>query len=245
VAECVTKWRKVVTFEDWMRYRGLSESSVKKYEGAVSGTMSKWAVDSGLLNGPLNSIQSYSRFEPIAAALRGLHIYQERNKRGHNMYNSALNKYAEYLNEGFDSNIEFDVETILLQSGVTDTETISLITTRIGQGNFRQKLISLWGGCSVTGYKDPALLVASHIKPWCVSSDSERLDGYNGLLLLPTLDKAFDSGLISFDEKGKIMISPLLKEPIILGIDDAMYIALRLPHLDYMKFHREEVFRET
>ena len=67
----------------------------QKYEGAVSGVMSEWAIDGGLMDGPLTSIQSRSRFEAIALGLRKLLIYQERNDRGHSMYNSALNKYAE------------------------------------------------------------------------------------------------------------------------------------------------------
>lgn len=228
-----------------MRLRGLSESSVKKYEGAVSGAMSEWAIDGGLMNGPLTSILSHSRFESISIKLRKLPIYQERNDRGHNMYNSALNKYAEYLQEGFDSDIETDVEAILSQENITDTEKATLLKTRIGQGNFRQKLISLWGGCAVTGYKDTAMLVASHIKPWRASSNVERLDGYNGLLLLPTLDKAFDSGLISFGQASNILISPLLQEPEKLGISESMMVNLKSEHQVYMEFHRDTVFRNT
>ena len=234
-----------MTFEEWMRHRGLSESSVKKYEGAVSGAMSEWAVDGGLMDGPLTSILSHSRFESIATGLRKLPIYQERNERGHNMYNSALNKYAEYLQEGFDSDIESDVESILADGEASDTEKASFLKTRIGQGNFRQKLIALWGGCAVTGYKDTSMLVASHIKPWRASSKIERLDRYNGLLLLPTLDKAFDSGFVSFDTAGKVLISPLLLEPEILGISPNMRARLQVGHQEYMSFHREQVFRDT
>lgn len=234
-----------MTFEDWMRLRGLSESSVKKYEGAVSGAMSDWVIEGGIMDGPLTSILNHSRFESIAIRLRNLSIYQERNERGHNMYNSALNKYAEYLLEGFDSDIEADVESILSEDNITDTDKATLINTRIGQGNFRQKLISLWGGCAVTGYKDASMLVASHIKPWRASSNVERLDGYNGLLLLPTLDKAFDSGLISFDVAGRILISPLLQEPESLGISETMSVNLKPEHQTYMEFHRDSVFRNT
>ena len=234
-----------MTFEDWMRLRGLSESSVKKYEGAINGAMSEWAIDGGIMDGPLTSVLSHSRFEAIAISLRELPIYQERNERGHNMYNSALNKYAEYLLEGFDSDIETDVEEILSKDNITDTEKATLLKTRIGQGNFRQKLISIWGGCAVTGYKDATMLVASHIKPWRASSNIERLDGYNGLLLLPTLDKAFDAGLISFDETGKIMISPLLQAPEELGITDSMAVKLKNEHQVYMEFHRNSVYRNT
>ncbi len=197
------------------------------------------------MDGPLTSILSHSRFESIATRLRNLPIYQERNERGHNMYNSALNKYAEYLQEGFDSDIEADVESIVSEDNVTDTDKATLIKTRIGQGNFRQKLISLWGGCAVTGYKDASMLVASHIKPWRASSNVERLDGYNGLLLLPTLDKAFDSGFISFDLAGRILISPLLLEPESLGISETMSVNLKPENQAYMEFHRDSVFRNT
>ena len=93
------------------------------------------------------------------------------------------------MQEGFDSDIESDLDEILSRNNGSDTEIAKLLKTRIGQGNFRQKLIALWGGCAVTGYTDTALLVASHVKPWRVSSSSERLDAFNGLRLLPTLEK--------------------------------------------------------
>lgn len=234
-----------MTFEDWMRLRGLSESSVKKYEGAVSGVMSEWAINSGIMDGPLTSIFSHSRFEATATRLRDLPVYQERNERGHSMYNSALNKYAEYLLEVFCSDIDKDIEEILSNNDFTNTEKSTLLKARIGQGRFRKKLILIWGGCAVTGYKDASLLVASHIKPWRASSNFERLDGYNGLLLLPNLDKAFDSGLISFDEAGRIMISPLLRAPDQLGVSDSMVIELENEHQEYMSFHRAYVYRNT
>lgn len=120
-----------------------------------------------------------------------------------------------------------------------------MLKTRIGQGSFRQKLISLWGGCAVTGYKDPSMLVASHIKPWRISTNIERLDAYNGLLLLPTLDKAFDTGFISFKKDGHIIISPLLKEPESLGITQSMSVNFKPENQLYMEFHRDTVFRNT
>ena len=39
-------------------------------------------------------------------------------------------------------------------------------------------------------------LVASHTKPWRDSTNEERLDGENGLLLTPTIDHLFDKGFI-------------------------------------------------
>lgn len=234
-----------MTFENWMKLRGLSPSSVKKYDSAIKGPMSDWAMGGKLTEGPLTSIQSHNHFESIASALRDLPIYRKRNERGHNMYNSALNKYAEYLTERFDNDVEADIDSILSENHASDTEKSNLIKSRTGQGIFRQRLVSLWGGCSVTGYKDPVLLVASHIKPWRVATNSERLDRYNGLLLLPTLDRAFDSGLITFGEKGEIMMSPQLEQPEMLPVSPRMGVRLRPMRYEYMRFHRERVFRHT
>ena len=234
-----------MTFEDWMHHRGLSLSSVKKYEGAIRGSMSEWAVENGLMDGPLTSITSRSQFDDIATKIRNLRIYQERNARGHNMYNSALLKFAEYLAEGYENDIESDIDSILRTTSLEETERSNLVKSRIGQGTFRQKLVAYWNGCSVTGFKDMSLLVASHIKPWCASNNLERLDPFNGLLLIPNLDKVFDSGYISFSPDGFILISPLLTEPEMLGIHPDMRIELSQNHLQFMEFHRSKVFRSN
>jgi len=39
-------------------------------------------------------------------------------------------------------------------------------------------------------------LVASHCKPWRDSTNGERLDGENGLLLTQSIDHLFDRGFI-------------------------------------------------
>jgi hypothetical protein len=234
-----------MTFEDWMRYRGLSPSSVKKYEGAVRGAMSEWAIDNGLLEGPLTSLTSRPRFEAIGSMIRALPIYQERNERGHNMYNSALSKFAEYLSEGYESDIESDIDSILTNTEFGETEKSNLVKSRIGQGTFRQKLVAYWGRCSVTGFKDINLLVASHIKLWRTSNNFERLDTFNGLLLVPNLDKTFDAGLITFESEGHIKLSPLLTEPEKLGITLEMCVPLAPQHEPFMTFHRTVVYRAT
>ena len=200
-------------------------------------------MDNGLLEGPLTSIRGRTQFESIAKQIRELPIFQERNERGHHMYSSALLKYAEYLSEGFDSDIESDIDSIISDPNISSTEKSSLVKARIGQGTFRQRLIGLWGGCSVTGFKDTNLLVASHIKPWRASSNAERLDKFNGLLLIPNLDRAFDAGLVTFELDGKIRISPQLSEPEKLGIEPGLRVVLKPENEIYMAFHRAEVFR--
>ncbi|BAL24895.1 HNH endonuclease [Azoarcus sp. KH32C] len=234
-----------MTFEEWLTHQGLSLSSVSKYEAAIRGAISEWAMDNDIVAGPLTSIVSPSAFGAIAARVRALPIYQERNERGHNMYNSALAKFAEYLSESKGGDLESDVDDILQSKEVGDTEKANLIKSRIGQGTFRQKVVAYWARCAVTGFKDPAFLVASHIKPWRASKNSERLDPFNGLLLLPNIDKAFDGGYITFASDGKIIISPQLPEPSVLGISEEMHVTLDRRHQVFMDFHRSSVFRAT
>ena len=85
---------------------------------------------------------------------------------------------------------------------------------RIGQGTFRDRLISKYGGrCIITNLNIPQVLVASHIKPWAVCENSmERLSEDNGLLLSATYDRLFDSGLITFNYDGSIKLSSMVNK---------------------------------
>lgn len=232
-------------FEDWMLHKGLSASTALKYDGAIKGALTEWCMVNALLEGPLTTIRSQAQFDSIAKQIRELPIFRERNERGHHMYSSALLKYAEYLSEGFDSDIESDIDTIISDPNISSTEKSSLVKARIGQGSFRQRLIGLWGGCSVTSFKDSNLLVASHIKPWRASSNAERLDKFNGLLLIPNLDRAFDVGLITFETSGQIRISPQLSEPEKLCIVSGLNVDLKPDNEIYMEFHRTKVYRSA
>lgn len=230
-------------FEEWMLHRGLSQSSADKYVGAIQGPLSQWAIESGIMAGPLNSLTSLTAFNGISSKIRLLPIFQERNERGHNMYSSALVKFAEYLAVGYAGDVETDIDSILDDPAVSPTERHDLVKCRIGQGTFRQKLIAYWKACAVTGYRDTGLLVASHIKPWRACTNAERLNPFNGLLLTPNLDTAFDAGLITFGQDGLISLSPLLSNPQQLGIETGMRVALASQHEPFMAFHRTSVFR--
>lgn len=96
----------------------------------------------------------------------------------------------------------------------------AIVLSRIGQGQFRERLLQYWGSCAVTGVTVREALRASHIKPWSRSSNLERLHMYNGLLLTGTLDLLFDAGLISFNEVGQMLITPALsvKDQQALGL---------------------------
>jgi putative restriction endonuclease len=70
---------------------------------------------------------------------------------------------------------------------------------------FRHNVSSI-DRCRITGVSYPTHLFASHIKPWRESTNDERLNGENGLLLTPSIDHLFDRGFISFEDNGELMI---------------------------------------
>jgi len=127
------------------------------------------------------------------------------------------------------------------------TEAERLVVQRVGQNIFREGLLTYWEGrCAVTDLAVPGLLRASHIKPWAdCESDAERLDVYNGLLLAPHLDAAFDRGIITFVDDGALVVSNSLdvKARIILGLDRPLHLrSLTATHRDYLVWHRTRVF---
>ncbi|ARB28982.1 HNH endonuclease [Pseudomonas tolaasii] len=129
------------------------------------------------------------------------------------------------------------------QIGTTEREAI--IRARVGQGVYRQALLEHWQGCAVSGFALASMLRASHIKPWRDATHLERLDPFNGLLLTPNLDQAFDLGLISFTEKGDIVIAQALTTELhlALGINPQCRLrSLHDRHLSYLAWHREHVF---
>jgi putative restriction endonuclease len=130
----------------------------------------------------------------------------------------------------------------------TTTEVERLGVQRVGQDLFRQGLLDYWRGrCAIIGLAVPALLRASHIKPWkdCESS-GERLDVYNGLLLAAHLDAAFDSGLMTVLDDGSLLWAPALDDEAlkVLGVSEGLRLeGLRDGHRKYLPWHREKVFK--
>jgi hypothetical protein len=124
------------------------------------------------------------------------------------------------------------------------TEAERLVVQRIGQDIFRDSLLAYWQGrCPLTGIGDPALLRASHIKPWrACENDTERLDVHNGLLLSALWDAAFDGGLLTFEDDG----TPRFAES--LGAEARALLVCKgsLPltrrHRAYLAWHREHEF---
>src|SRR5882757_3737713 len=114
-----------------------------------------------------------------------------------------------------------------LEQGVTEdtsipeTARLAIVRARIGQGLFKERVGQIESKCRITGVENPAHLVASHCKPWRDSTNEERLNGENGLLLTPSIDHLFDRGFIGFENNGGLIISPVAHRPSLhrMGID--------------------------
>jgi hypothetical protein len=234
-----------MTFEQWLLSIGKSPKSAKNYASAIAGPINKWAIEASLININFVDITALNEFTCVAEKLKMLDVFIAHNKNGNGMYKAALNHYASFLNDVSGSSIFDDVENINKDKSISLTEKKALINARVGQGSFRHSLITYWNGCAVTKFKDHRFLVASHIKPWRFSNNEERLDSYNGLLLIPNLDKAFDLGHISFKENGAVLISKNLDEPNALGIHGDLKISLSEKHLGFMEFHRSVIFENN
>lgn len=120
------------------------------------------------------------------------------------------------------------------------------VEMRKHQDLFRRKLEAVWGNqCAVTDVRCRECLVASHIKPWAVCTDEEKLDPYNGFLLNVALDALFDAFLITFDEKGRIRISRAVDEGTLRALGIGPDMRLRSPFdfeksRQYLQYHWAE-----
>ncbi|MPS93159.1 HNH endonuclease [Comamonas sp.] len=128
------------------------------------------------------------------------------------------------------------------QPPLSATEKDALVKVRIGQSAYRRRLLRRWKGCAVTDCREKTLLIASHIKPWSVSTHVERLSVDNGILLSPTLDKAFDAGLISFGDDFKVMLHCNLSVHSMEALHLKADMRLRQQHEGmraFLKWHRQ------
>ncbi len=124
------------------------------------------------------------------------------------------------------------------------TEAERLVVQRVGQDIFRERLMAYWQErCPLTGITEPALLRASHIKPWkdC-ETDAERLDVHNGLLLSALWDAAFDRGLVSFDDDGAPIFSTIITDAARVALSYTTPITLTDAHRQQLKWHRQALF---
>lgn len=133
----------------------------------------------------------------------------------------------------------------ILSEKIPATEKEQLIKARVGQGIFKNRVLNLEKCCRMTGITNANFLIASHIKPWRSSNNFERLDGNNGLLLSPHVDKLFDKGYITFKDNGDVLVAKdalsIIKE---WNIPLSSVGPFNVKQKEYLLYHRNVVFKD-
>lgn len=150
------------------------------------------------------------------------------------------------LNDDIDEIIIADIEDNADKLQILGKERETFIKARVNQSMFRERLLNKYDCCCLCKVSNPKFLIASHIKPWADSENDEKLDADNGFLLCPNHDALFDSGYISFDDNGTIMISEELGQvdSIFMNVDKNMKIRLSSKNKKYLEYHRNNIFKK-
>lgn len=139
-------------------------------------------------------------------------------------------------------------EDVIPQQPIHERKRVEIGRARMGQGKYRDALLEECIFCPITMINDERLLIASHIKPWAVSNDKEKVDPKNGFILSPLYDKLFDKGLISFTNDKHLMVSNWISPSNIkrMELENNKYYP-RLPideqRTSYLDYHRLYVFK--
>lgn len=236
-----------MNFIKWLKLSSnLSDSSIDKYSGAVN-TVSKEMLAEHVIAKPIAEMEIYEIDLAIAVIFR-TKSFIEKDTRGNHMYSNALKWYRSFVSafSEKETSAKAEEERVLLNPNISETERRAIVKSRIGQGQFRDKLLFKYKKCIITGISIPQVLVASHIKPWAACDNKERLDVDNGLILSATYDRLFDSGLISFNENGRLYISRAINENnrslLALDLDKQYLIGFSGNMASYLQYHNDVIY---
>ena len=142
-----------------------------------------------------------------------------------------------------------------------ETERVLVAATRVGQHVFASHVLRNCGhrcvfcGFAPPAFRAPRMLVASHIKPWRISDNRERLDHRNGLAACPTHDVAFDVGLIAVNGGLRIHTAGRLADAFDTDplarqyfdrppLRDVLLLPAEAdpPGQTYLRWHKEKIF---
>jgi hypothetical protein len=156
-------------------------------------------------------------------------------------YDDIISELKQSFVDGKDS----ELLTIIREARLDATSKQAQISVRIGHHRFRRLVLEHWKGrCAVTGAD--ILVDASHIKPWRICSDFDRINPYNGIALSPLYHRAFDLRYISFADDGSILVSATFRERLQqIGMNlSARISGLTEDHRPYLEHHRKHIFRD-
>jgi len=196
------------------------------------------------------------KFSPLDRNAKAVlsYLFEISNELGRLLFELAnlrqdemLIRQAQAIAESEDELDDEAEREIVQKENIGPLEKLNLVKSRRGQGIFKTNVKLYEKQCRVTGLKDKTHLTASHIKPWRKSNDQEKIDGNNGLLLSPHIDRLFDHGFISFADNGNILVSSKLNPEVFRfwNIESSINVgAFRAEQCVYLRYHRENIFKE-
>lgn len=236
------------------------------YSDRIIGNTLLW--DSPIGDSPYGDIPTYQKY--IERGYTFFVFIQDDIKKPYKYYGRAYPVQWQTKKKGIPAKVSFlmyDYQQDFLHIPIVDEVPASIVNpsnngdplpttktrvvkTRTVQNKFRKDTLDLWNHkCAVSSVDDDRILIASHIKPWRSSDDSERVDPHNGLILNPTYDKLFDLGFISFSpDNGRIMLSDEIESSIwdnlrISGKEALSFIPSKTE--SFLDYHNNVVFNMT
>ena len=146
-----------------------------------------------------------------------------------------LNDFAEYhLENDIQNNDRNDND---------GTDILLNIKSRVGQAKLRKRVLANYQNkCALCNIDTKDLLVASHIKPWSISLQQERVDPTNTILLCRLHDGLFENGHLSLDDTNTVIFKDI-NRLIGQGILTALTFrnpTREAPNISYLKNHRDK-----
>lgn len=175
-------------------------------------------------------------------------ILKVKSKMGNIYYYYRM--FIDYKNDivKYETPLAKQEEEKIVASTMSSKKKENLMQARLGQGEYRRKVLEDCSYCPFTLVNDERLLIASHIKPWAKSNDKEKIDHKNGFALTPTYDKLFDGGYMTFLDDKTIEVSPWVSPMNQKRLN--IYSGMKVPKLQldderckYLIYHRENVFK--
>lgn len=157
-------------------------------------------------------------------------------------YLNDMKYFRDFLKSQYNPITTEEIEKCSSVENLVGKEKYALTKIRINQGAIRKNALKKYNSrCAICNMNAEELLIASHIKAWTDSTESEKGDVDNILLLCPNHDALFDKHYISFDAFGQIIISPQInsENQKLLNINTDMHIELSDKMKDYMDYHRK------
>jgi putative restriction endonuclease len=180
------------------------------------------------------------------------------NELIHNWTSMTLEaaKEHERLAESNGVSSVMDIADELAQAGfvVEEGKTRSaIVQVRINQARFRKAVLASYNStCCISGLRHPQLLVASHIFPWSIDKEN-RLNPRNGLCLSALHDRAFDQGLLTISDDGKVIVSDRARETNGVSTLARQFLSCHqqsiqkperfAPENKFLKWHRDNLFQ--